>query len=259
MSGPVHPGTVHMSQPADGVALIEIDCPPSNALGHAARLRMAELLKAIEDDVLIRAVVITGRGNGFCAGDDLREVAERKGATSDSLAQFGRLLDQIESLRVPVIAAINGHCIGGGLELALCCDIRIAAPQAQFMAAGVNVGLMASVYRLPRLIGIARAKAMILTGQMVSAEQALNDGLITQIHDASELLPTALKIASHIATRAPLSVEASKRMIDQAFDLTAEQARDAMAPEVQKLVASQDYAEGTAAFIARRKPNFTRS
>ena len=258
MSGTVHTGTVHMSQPADGSALIEIDYPPSNALGHAARLRMAELLTAIDIDLSIRAIVLTGRGTGFCAGDDLREVAERGGTPFDSLAQFGRLLDQIEAVRVPVIAAIKGHCIGGGLELALCCDIRIALPHARFMAAGVNVGLMASVYRLPRLIGIARAKAMILTGQMVNADQALSDSLVTQIHDASELLPAALKLASHIATRAPLSVEASKRMIAQALNLTCDQAREAMAPEVQKLVASQDYAEGTAAFIARRKPKFTR-
>lgn len=252
-------GTIHQSTPAAGVALIEIDCPPANALGHNARLKLAAILDAIDADLAIRAVVIAGRGSGFCAGDDLREAATRGQGVLESLNQFGILLEQIEALRVPVIAAINGHCIGGGLELALCCDIRIAAPEAQFMAAGVNVGLMASVYRLPRLIGIARAKAMILTGQMIGADHALGDGLVSQIHDREALLPAALDLASHIATRAPLSVEASKRMIGRVFDLTAAEALDAMAAEAQTLAASQDYAEGTAAFIARRKPEFTRS
>lgn len=251
-------GTIHVRAATAATVLIEIDCPPSNAIGHAVRVQLAEVLGRIESDLAVRAVVITGRGSGFCAGDDLREVATRGDGTLDSLAQFGRLLDQIETLRVPVIAAINGHCVGGGLELALCCDIRLASAHARFIAAGVNVGLMASVHRLPRLIGTGRAKAMILTGRPVDAARALADGLVTEIHDAETLLPSALSLASHIATRAPLSVEASKRMIDRAFDLGASQARDAIASEVQRLVASQDYAEGSAAFAERRSPDFKR-
>jgi enoyl-CoA hydratase len=252
-------GVVHYSVPKDGVALLEIDCQPSNALGNAPRAQMASYLTQIDADLTIRAVVLTGRGTGFCAGDDLREASLRGSGTYDSLAQFGSLLDQVEALRVPVIGAINGHCIGGGLELALCCDIRLAAPHAQFVAAGVNVGLMASVYRLPRLIGIARAKAIVLTGKPVNAQTALDYGLVTEVFDADNLTSEALSLASYIATRAPLSVEASKAMIAKALDLTATQARAAMGPQVQKLVASKDYAEGTAAFIARRKPKFTRS
>lgn len=252
-------GVVHYSVPIDGVALIEIDCPPANALGHEARSQMASYLTQIETDLTIRAVVLTGRGTVFCAGDDLREASLRGGDTYESLAQFGGLLDQLEALRVPVIGAINGHCIGGGLELALCCDMRLAASEAEFVAAGVNVGLMASVYRLPRLIGIARAKSIVLTGKPVSAQTALEYGLVTEVFEAEDLISSALNLASHIATRAPLSVEASKAMIVKAFDLTATQARAAMAPHVQKLVTSKDYAEGKAAFIERRKPKFTRT
>jgi enoyl-CoA hydratase len=251
-------GAVHRSMPSQGVALIEIYCPPANALSHAARLQIAAILTDIDADVSIRAVVVTGRGYGFCAGDDLREVAGRSDSVFGSLAQFGDLLDQIEALRIPVIAAVNGHCIGGGLELALCCDIRLAAPEAKFVAAGVNVGLMASVHRLPRLIGIARAKAMILTGKAVDAPTALNYGLVSEIHEQQDLLPAAIGLAAHIATRAPLSVEASKRMIGRAFDLTTDDARKIMAPEVERLIHSQDYAEGASAFAARRSPTFKR-
>jgi enoyl-CoA hydratase len=251
-------GTLHIGQPKPGVILVEIDCPPANALGHAARVQFAEALTQIDSDTSVRAAIITGRGKGFCAGDDLREATVRGNSALDSLSQFGRLLDQIEGLRVPVIAAVNGHCIGGGLELALACDIRIASPDARFIAAGVNVGLMASVYRLPRLIGVARAKTMILTGIAADSTRALADGLVTDVAGSDDLLPTALGLASHIASRAPLSVEASKRMIGRAFDLTPEQARAALAPELQALAASSDHAEGVAAFAARRPPEFKR-
>jgi enoyl-CoA hydratase len=98
-------------------------------------------------------LVITGRDNAFCAGDDLLEELTRGDRALPMLGQFGRLLEKIERLRVPVIGAINGHAVGGDLELALACDIRIASPDAIFLAAGVNIALMASVYRLPRLIG----------------------------------------------------------------------------------------------------------
>jgi enoyl-CoA hydratase len=252
-------GVIHQSTPSTGVRLFEIDCPPANAVCHAARASLAEAFASAETDLDTRAVVITGRGAGFCAGDDLREAAARGADALGSLAQFGQLLDQIEALRVPVIAAINGHCIGGGLELALCCDIRIASPAARFIAAGVNVGLMASVYRLPRIVGAAQAKSMILTGNAVDAASALDTGLVTAVHATDALLPAALALAAHIATRAPLSVEASKQMINQAFDLSPDEARNAIAAHAVKLVASRDHAEGAAAFAARRKPDFTRS
>ena len=125
-------------------------------------------LDALEAEGDIRALVITGTGRAFCSGDDLKEqeAAQAHGAEArkTQLGEFAGLLDRIEGLRMPTIAAVNGFCLGGGLELSLVCDIRIASSSASFVGAGVNVGLMASVYRLPRLIGIARAKHMLLTG-----------------------------------------------------------------------------------------------
>ena len=150
-------GRIHVSRPREAVVLLEIDNPPSNALGGEVRRQLEAELDAIESDLAVRAVVLTGRGKGFCSGDDLREAATRGEGAQASLGQFGRMLDKLEALRVPVIGAINGHAVGGGLELSLCCDIRLAASEAKFLAAGVNVGLMASVHRLPRLVGTAAA------------------------------------------------------------------------------------------------------
>lgn len=250
---------LHVSRPREGVVLIEIDAPPSNALNFDTRKVFEAELDAIEQDFAVRCVIITGRGAGFCAGDDLREVGKRDGEGPTGLGQFGRLLDKIERLRAPVIAAVNGYAIGGGLELALCCDIRIASEKAFFLGAGVNVGLMASVYRLPRLIGVGPAKAMLLTGTRTSAETALRYGLVTAVYSADALMSEALTLAERIATRAPLSVEASKRMIGQAFDLTPDEAGAASGRELSVLTRSSDHKEGVRAFLAKGEPKFTRN
>ena len=252
-------GALHISKPIESVVLIEIDSPPANALGQAMRETFEAALDDIENDLSVRAVVITGRGNGFSAGDDLREALGRGEDTLSSLTQFGRLLEKVEALRVPVIGAVNGHAIGGGLELALCCDIRIAAENATFVGAGVNVGLMASVYRLPRLIGIGPAKAMLLTGLKTDSATALSYGLVTAVCPAERLHDEAMTLAERIASRAPLSVEASKRMIGQAFDLAPDTAQGAMREAVRVLATSNDHKAGVAAFAARQQPHFTRS
>src|SRR5471032_2667017 len=144
--------TIHFSKPAAHVALLEIDNPPMNALGRAARAALLTRLDEIDADAAIRAVVLTGRGRAFCGGDDLKAQAEAQNAKSSAhLGEFGRVLERIETYRLPVIGGINGWCLGGGLELASVCDIRIASSEAKFVCSGVNVGLMASAYRLPRL------------------------------------------------------------------------------------------------------------
>jgi len=247
------------SRPRENVVLLQIHCPPVNALGSEPREILGQELAKIESDVSVRAVVLTGHGKAFCAGDDLREAMTRGENAGISLAQFGRLCDQIENLRVPVIGAINGYAIGGGLELALCCSIRLASPNASFLAAGVNVGLMASVHRLPRLIGLGAASAMILTGLPIDAARAEKLGLVQEIHAEGVVIEAALDLAARIASRAPLSVEASKRAILRSFDLTPAQASAAMEPELTILATSNDHKEGVAAFISRQPPRFTRS
>ncbi|HEX6860305.1 MAG TPA: enoyl-CoA hydratase/isomerase family protein, partial [Caulobacteraceae bacterium] len=197
--------SLHIALPVDHVVLIEIDNPPANALGSAMRGRLTALLDELEADVSVRAVVLTGRGKTFCTGDDLREAAANGRVTPGAVADFNAMLDRLETFRAPVIAAVNGHCVGGGLEVALACDIRLASTDASFTAAGVNVGLMASAYRLPRVIGVAKAKAMLLTGLPVKAEEALANGLVTAVHQPGGLVDAAVAVATRIASRAPLS------------------------------------------------------
>jgi enoyl-CoA hydratase/carnithine racemase len=251
--------TLHHTTPAAHVALLEIDNPPMNALGRAPRAALLERLDAIDADKDVRCVVLTGRGRAFCSGDDLKEQAQANKAGSGAhFGEFGRVLDRIETFRVPVIAAVNGHCLGGGLELASVCDIRIASTAASFVCAGVNVGLMASAYRLPRLIGVARAKHMLLTGAPHDARSAELFGLVTAVHAPEALMPEAIRLAERIASRAPLSVEAVKRTAALAPDLSPEEAAAVNAKELAILSRSADHKEALAAFAEKREPRFRR-
>ena len=239
--------TLHMTRPLEGVVLLELDHAPANALCMALRHDLSNALAQIEADTTVRSVVLTGRGRAFCAGDDLMEAAARGPAGVEAVLGFGGLMDQVEGLRVPVIAAVNGWALGGGLELALACDIRIAAPGAIFTASGVNVGLMASVRRLPRLIGEGAAKPMLLTGLPCNADTALRTGLVSAVE--TDVLTAALVIAERIASRAPLSVEATKRAVagqgNETEVLTA-------------LFHSQDHQQALKDFAAKKTPVFHR-
>jgi enoyl-CoA hydratase len=252
--------TIHFAAATPAVAILEIDNPPTNALGSAVRAIFLEKLDALERDVTIRAVIVTGRGRTFCSGDDLKErAAALKAGVGDSTASFAQLLDRLEGFRLPVIAAVNGWAAGGGLELALTCDIRLAANEAQFVCAGVNVGLIASAWRLPRLIGVGRAKHMLLSGLPFDAMTAEKFGLVTGVHQAVDLLPAALALAERIASRAPLSVEATKRIASRAVDLAPAEAARAVQAEFEMLVKSADHAEALTAFREKREPKFTRA
>ena len=246
--------TIHFSRPAPHVALIELDLPPTNALGAAMRALMAEGLDGIEADPEVRALVLTGRGKLFCSGNDLRELADRPADDLSPISDFNALMARIEALRMPVIAAVNGGALGGGLDLALACDIRLAAEGASFTASGVNVGLMASVGRLPKLIGLGPAKAMLLTGLPVDAATALRTGLATAVCPADRLLPEALTLATAIAGRAPLAVEAAKRFAGMA---PADQTLW-MDATLEALADSDDHREAVASFLEKRAAVFGR-
>ncbi|HZZ31460.1 MAG TPA: enoyl-CoA hydratase/isomerase family protein [Phenylobacterium sp.] len=248
-------GQVHVQPVSEAVVLLEIDNPPMNPLGEAMRQTFMAALDQMEANDALRCLIVTGKGRAFCAGDDLKNT----GPGGEDLAGFGRLLDRLEATRVPVVAAVNGWCVGGGFELALCCDIRLASTEAKFVCAGVNVGLMASTYRLPRLIGVGRAKAMLLTGSPHDAETAERYGLVTGLHAPDDLRAAAIALAERIASRAPLSVEASKRTANRAPDLSPEEFNAMAAPELRTLRRSADHRAAVSAFRERREPVFTRS
>jgi enoyl-CoA hydratase len=248
-------GVVHVEAMGEAIVRLTIDSPPMNALGVGMRQTFMEALDKAEVDQSLRCLIVTGRGRAFCSGDDLKAAAPE----SDDLAGFGQMLDRLEATRVPVIAAINGWCVGGGFELALCCDIRLASTEARFVCAGVNVGLMASTYRLPRLIGVSRAKSMLLTGLPHDAETAERYGLVTGLHAPDHLMDAALTLAKRIASRAPLSVEAVKRTAGRAPDLAPEEALRMAGQELKTLRRSNDHKAALEAFRERRDPVFTRS
>ena len=248
-------GAVHVSAVGDGVVQLTIDNPPMNPLGVEMRATFMTALDQVEADQSLRCLVVTGQGRAFCSGDDLKAVSPQ----GEDLAGFGRLLDRLEATRVPVVAAVNGWCVGGGFELALCCDIRLASTEARFVCAGVNVGLMASTYRLPRLIGVSRAKAMLLTGLPHDAETAERYGLVTGLYAPDDLMDAAHRLAERIASRAPLSVEATKRTAGRAVDLSPEDADMMLGAELRVLRKSSDHKAAVAAFRERREPVFTRS
>ena len=244
-------------------AVLEIDNPPANALGREARVQFLAHLDRLESDHNLRALVLTGKGRAFCSGDDLKEQeAAQKGgvaARTAQLGEFASVLARIEAFRAPVIAAVNGFCIGGGLELALCCDIRIASTEATFICAAVNVGLIASAWRLPRLIGEGAAKHMLLTGLPFDAAATDKFGLVTGVYTPGELMIAAEQLAERIASRAPLSVEATKRVASRALDMNGQAGARMMNEEVTKLVQSADHADALIAFREKRAPKFTRS
>jgi enoyl-CoA hydratase len=239
---------IHLTHPEPSIALVELDVAPANVLAMAQRARLLEAFAAIEADRAVRVVVLTGRNGAFCTGDDLAEAQTRDVETQGAaILHFLAMCDRVASARVPVIAAIDGWCIGGGLELALACDIRLASDRADFACSAVRMGLTASAARLVALVGEARAKPHVLTGAPFGAARALADGIVAEVHTADELLGAAIAMARTIASRAPLAVEATKRV---ASGLSTTEA------ETPGLAASADHAEARAAFMGKRPAVF---
>jgi enoyl-CoA hydratase len=241
------------------IVVLTIDCPPSNAFSWESRQSMLRSLDIVEADDDVRAVVITGTGRAFTSGAYLREdQALTDAQLADYIGEFSGMLNRIEALRMPVIAAINGASVGGGLEFALACDIRIASTDAFFVAAGVNVGLIVSFWRLPCVVGLGPAKEIILTGSRYTAEQALRWGLVTEVHEPDALLAAALAKAQRIATRAPLSVEAAKLAVTQAFELDFEQGQALQTTKFIEMFRTEDHQEALRAFFEKREGTYVR-
>lgn len=250
---------ISIDRPARHVMSIVIDRPPVNAIDRVHQRELAAAFEEASTDLDIRAVVVRGSGRAFCAGADLREEqAIERDEVDDLLGDIGMMLRSIAAHRVPVIAAVNGAAHGGGLELALSCDLRIGSTEASFGAAGVNVGLIANFSQLRELIGSARASHMLLTGWPVRAEQALDWGLLTELHEPDALDDAALRVAERIASRAPLSVEATKSAMRRLPDLDQREARKLQGEEFARLFRTHDHAEALEAFFERRPSEFHR-
>ncbi len=233
-----------------------LSCELVGALGHAfARLR------GQEGDT-VRAVVVTGAGGkAFCAGADLKERrAMSLEETRSFLKHLNAVVDAIAAFPRPVIAAINGAAFGGGLELALACDFRLAADTAELGLVETRLGIIpgaGGTQRLARVAGLAVAKELILTGRRVSAARAKELGIVSEVVPAAELAGAAAKLAAELAGAGPLAVTQAKRALDGGFDLSMPEALAHERACYQVVLESEDRNEGLAAFAEKRPPRFT--
>ena len=245
----------------DGVEILVLKNPPVNALSTALLAELDQQVRALEADRSARAVVLTGDGQYFSAGADLKEMATMDLANAPEVVRRGHeLYGRIAHLRVPVIASINGLALGGGLELALACDLRVAGESAKLGAPEVNYGLMPAyggTQRLPRLVGVAKAKELIYTGAMISAAEALKIGLVNKTVPAGQELRASRDLAHTIAQRAPKAVQAAKKAILDGLEAPLARGIEIESKLFEtEVLTSQDLGEGILAFVERRAPKF---
>lgn len=234
-----------------------------NAINDDIRQGVPQALRAFDHDPGIRVIAIRGEGpRGFCAGADIKESRGPETAIEVRHRMEGaRWIETIDSIRKPVIAAIHGYCMGGGLELALACDIRFATPDAVFSLPETALGLIpggGGTQRLPRVVGPGRAMDMLLTGDRLDAAAARDIGLITRISSVSEALVDEVRaFALRIAAKAPAATLSAKRAARGALDLSLKQGLDLELDLFAMLKPSDDAQEAASAFREKRAPNFT--
>jgi enoyl-CoA hydratase len=245
----------------DGVTVLLLRNPPVNALSTGVLQELGQEVGRLAEDPNARAVVLGGDGANFSAGADLKELASLDPARAPemlerSLATFATL----SALPVPTIAAVHGLAVGGGLELALACDLRVADDSAKFGAPEVAYGLMPAyggTQRLPRLIGVAKAKELVFTGTLLPASEALRIGLVNKIVGGGQELRAARDLAHTIGQRAPRAVRAAKRAIAEGLDLDLAAGLALESRLVaSEVLPSQDLVEGIRGFVERRPPKF---
>jgi len=251
------------SERRDAVALVTIDNPPMNALSAALLEELEAELEELDTDDAVRAIVLRGAGDrAFVAGADIKEFpalreSASEGGSARGIQQVGRRMD---AARTPFVAAIRGYCLGGGLELAMCCDVRICADDAMLGQPEIKLGLIpggGGTQRLPRLVGHGRAMFLNLTGDFVDAATAHAWGLVEKVVPAAELEDAALAVAGRIASQSPHAVAVLRELARTTRDLPLEEGLRREADGFVRCLRSEDGAEGVAAFIEKRPPEFT--
>lgn len=246
----------------EGVAVVTINRPKAlNALNTETLKELDMVVSDVEADDAVKVVIITGAGDrAFVAGADISEMRDKNGAEG---REFGRLgaavFRHIELIEKPVIAAVNGYALGGGCELAMACDIRLASDTAKFGQPEVNLGItpgFSGTQRLPRLVGPGIAKELIYTGNMIDAAEAMRIGLVNHVYPSGELMEKAMEMAKHIATRAPLAVKLGKAAINRGIETDIETGIAYEAEVFGLCFSTKDQKEGMTAFLEKRKPVF---
>ena len=246
----------------DTIAYVTVNRPKVlNALNTPTWKDMRTAFEDAQDDTAIRGVILTGAGNkAFIAGADIGELAHVSAFEAEQSSRFGQdVLDLIEDLGKPVIAAVNGFALGGGCETAMACTIRIAIETAQFGQPEVALGLIpggGGTQRLPRLVGKGRALQLILSGEMISAQEAYRIGLVNEIVPAANLITRAETILKKIASNAPIAVKFALEAANKGMETSQGEGLLLEASYFGLCAATEDKKEGTAAFLEKRAPQF---
>jgi len=247
-----------------GIAVLTLNRPETfNSWNQKMRDELRDAVRDLVADDALRVLVITGTGRAFSAGEDVRGM---QGLADIGTRGFRRVVrgihnvfDEIEAIEVPVIAAINGVAAGGGMELALSCDFRIASEAAKLGFPENNVGLIpgsGGCSRLVKLIGLAHAKRLVMTGEMITAKRALEIGLIEEVLPADALMPRAMELAAQLAAKAPLALGVAKIVLNNCANVDPDTGRNFERLGQSILKKTEDHLEGARAFVEKRRPDF---
>jgi enoyl-CoA hydratase len=241
------------------IAHLELVDPPLNLFTEALVLELRDAIGSIEAAEDVRAVVVSGRGErAFSAGSHVGEFEDQAGEAGRERHRLDQdVWRQLADLPMPTIAAIEGHCLGGGLELALCCDIRIASASANIGLPEVRLAVIpgsGGTQRLPRVVGATRAKELILTGRRLTAAEAEAIGLVNRVVPAGRAVAIADEIAAEIASAGPVAVREAKRLIDAALERGVDAGLEAEFEASERIFATEDMVEGARAFSEKRDP-----
>jgi len=244
-----------------GILTLTLNRPEKlNALSREVLHALSEILLSAKSNPDVKALLITGTGKAFCAGADISRLAECNAQSGYQFACEGQaVFRQLETLGKPSLAAINGFAFGGGCEMAMAATLRIASVKAQFGQPEVKLGVIpgyGGTQRLARLVGKGRALDLCLTGRFISAETALQWGLVTEVAEAEKLIERATEILTGIISMAPLAIASVMEVIDYGYDLSLTEALHLEAIHFAKTCATEDKSEGVAAFLGKRRAEF---
>jgi len=243
----------------EGFAVITLNRPPANAISERLMQELQEVLVTVEADEAVRAVILTGAGDRiFCAGADLGSAFS--GGTVDAFIRFGHsVLRRIERLTKPVVAAINGHALGGGCEIAMACHFRLLKETAKMGQTESNLGIIpgyGGTQRLPRLIGRTKALEFLILGTLIPAPECLALGLVNRLSKEGETLNDAKALARQLARRAPIATRLLIEVVDDGLEAPIDKASDVEVRAFLKTLRTEDAAEGIQAFFGKREPTF---
>ena len=243
------------------IGIVTVNRPKQmNSMNSLTRSELAEAFNLLENDKDIAVILLTGsEGKAFIAGADIKEFLNQTIETEKQLEEDWVVTTIISNLKKPVIAVIDGFCLGGGLELAMSCDLRIASDRSKLGQPEINIGIIpgaGGTQRLTRLIGEGRAMEMILTGRMITAEEAFSYGIVNFVYDSDDLMDEAIQIANTIGDKSKYAVERAKKSVKAVSEMNL---KDGLKLEREMFIEclnSEDGEEGITAFIEKRKPNF---